>query len=47
MKLARAPFRPKWTPLLRGGARKDTVRAWLPFLTLADASYWNVELGED
>ncbi|MCC6333167.1 MAG: HNH endonuclease [Myxococcales bacterium] len=47
MKLLRAPFRPKWTPLMRGAARKDTVRAWLPFLTLADASYWNVELGED
>jgi 5-methylcytosine-specific restriction endonuclease McrA len=47
MKLARTPFRPKWTPLLRGGARKDIVRAWLPFLTLADASYWNVELGDD
>lgn len=47
MKLARPPFRPKWTPLMRGAARKDTVRAWLPFLTLADASYWNVELGED
>jgi 5-methylcytosine-specific restriction endonuclease McrA len=47
MKLLRTPFRPKWTPLLRGTARKDTVRAWLPFLTLAEASYWNVELGED
>ncbi|GMU59960.1 MAG: HNH endonuclease [Myxococcaceae bacterium] len=47
MKLLRTPFRPKWTPLMRGAARKDTVRAWLPFLTLADASYWNVELGED
>jgi len=47
MKLLRAPFRPKWTPLMRGAAKKDTVRAWLPFLTLADASYWNVELGED
>ncbi|MEW5738838.1 MAG: HNH endonuclease [Myxococcota bacterium] len=47
MKLMRTPFRPKWTPLMRGAARKDTVRAWLPFLTLADASYWNVELGED
>lgn len=46
MRLARQPFRPKWTPLLRG-AREATVRAWLPFLSLAEASYWNVELGED
>lgn len=43
MKLLRAPERPKWTSLFRGGKEK-AYRAWLPFLNLTDASYWNVEL---
>jgi 5-methylcytosine-specific restriction endonuclease McrA len=44
MKLLKVPARPRWTPLGRGLARKVTYREWLPFLNLADASYWNVEL---
>ena len=45
MKLIRKPSRPRWTPLFRGGA-KGAHREWLPFLSLTDASYWNVELSE-
>jgi len=41
------PARPRWTPLLRVPLRKATYREWLPFLSLAEASYWNVELLED
>ncbi len=44
MKLLKKPVRPRWTPFFRGAAKRITYREWLPFLTLADASYWNVEL---
>ncbi|HXN42436.1 MAG TPA: HNH endonuclease [Myxococcaceae bacterium] len=44
MKLMKRPLRPRWTPFFRGSARRVTYREWLPFLTLAEASYWNVEL---
>ncbi len=44
MKLLKRPLRPRWTPFFRGSARRVTYREWLPFLTLAEASYWNVEL---
>jgi 5-methylcytosine-specific restriction endonuclease McrA len=44
LRLKRAPVRPRWTPLLRGSAGAHTLRAWLPFLNVVDASYWNVEL---
>ena len=47
LKLLREPVRPKWTPLLRGSPVKGAHRAWLPFLNLTDASYWNVELEEE
>lgn len=47
MKLLRIPIRPKWTPFLRGPIRRVTHRDWLPFLSLADASYWNVELARE
>lgn len=47
MKLLREPFRPKWTPLFRGAPMKGAHRAWLPFLNLAEAAYWNVELKEE
>ncbi len=47
MKLLKVPVRPRWTPLFRGAARRVTYREWLPFLNLADASYWNVELLDD
>ena len=44
MRLLKKPVRPRWTPLFRGAIRKITYREWLPFLHLADVSYWNVEL---
>ena len=44
MTLLKRPLRPRWTPFFRGSARRVTYREWLPFLTLAEASYWNVEL---
>jgi 5-methylcytosine-specific restriction endonuclease McrA len=44
MRLTKKPLRPRWTPFFRGSARRVTYREWLPFLTLAEASYWNVEL---
>ncbi len=47
MKLIRAPIRPRWTPYFRGASKKSNYREWLPFLSLADASYWNVELNEE
>ncbi len=47
MVLARKPFRPRWTPFFRGAQRRVTHREWLPFLSLADSSYWNVELSQE
>ena len=47
MKLIRVPARPRWTPFFRGAGKKASYREWLPFLSLADASYWNVELAEE
>lgn len=47
MALLRPAVRPKWTPLFRNAAKPQTYREWLPFLNVADASYWNVELKDD
>jgi 5-methylcytosine-specific restriction endonuclease McrA len=47
MALLREPTRPRWTPLFRTAVKRRTYREWLPFLTIADASYWNVELLDD
>src|SRR5262249_52690851 len=47
MTLLKRPLRPRWTPFFRGSARRVTYREWLPFLTLAEASYWKVELLDD
>lgn len=44
MKLLKKPVRPRWTPFFRSPAKRITYREWLPFLNVADASYWNVEL---
>jgi len=44
VKLLRAPGRPRWTPLFRSAARRALRAEWRPFLTVADAAYWNVEL---
>jgi len=44
MQLERAPVRPIWSFRAPGGNIR--YREWLPYLSLADASYWNVELEE-
>jgi 5-methylcytosine-specific restriction endonuclease McrA len=44
MRLKRQPFRPKWTPMFRSATRRAFYREWRPFLSLADAAYWNAEL---
>jgi len=47
MRLLKVPVRPKWTPTFRGGSGPVKHREWLPFLGMADASYWNVELKDE
>ncbi len=47
IKLLKTPMRPRWTPTFRTQAGKVRYREWLPFLGVADASYWNVELKDD
>lgn len=44
MRLLRTPARPRWTPLFRSATRRAFYREWRPFLSLADAAYWNTEL---
>jgi len=44
MRLRRPPTRPIWSFRAPGGNIR--YREWLPYLSLADASYWNVELEE-
>jgi len=45
MRLRRHPTRPRWTPFFRGPPQPGNFYAqWLPFLTLEDLAYWNVEL---
>jgi 5-methylcytosine-specific restriction endonuclease McrA len=45
--LLKQPVRPRWTPTFRGQSGKVRYREWLPFLGVADASYWNVELKDE
>jgi 5-methylcytosine-specific restriction endonuclease McrA len=47
MKLLKRPSRPRWTPFFRTAQKRVTYREWLPFISIADASYWNVELTDD
>jgi 5-methylcytosine-specific restriction endonuclease McrA len=47
MILRRPPSRPRWTPLYRGAHKRVTYCEWIPFLSGADASYWNVELADE
>ncbi len=47
MKLLRAPFRPKWSPVYRNFGKHIGHESWKPFLSLVDASYWNTELLSD
>jgi 5-methylcytosine-specific restriction endonuclease McrA len=47
MKLLKKATRPRWTPFFRTAQKRVTYREWLPFISVADASYWNVELTDD
>jgi len=44
MRLLRFPARPRWTPMFRSATRRAFYREWRPFLSLAEAAYWNAEL---
>ncbi len=44
MRLLRHPSRPRWTPVFRNAARRAFYREWMPFLSMAEAAYWNTEL---
>ena len=44
MRLLHLPARPRWTPTFRSATRRAFYREWRPFLSLADAAYWNAEL---
>lgn len=44
MRLLRRPFRPRWTPLAARRLVPALEEAWRPFLSHADAAYWNTEL---
>ncbi|HZZ84598.1 MAG TPA: HNH endonuclease [Anaeromyxobacteraceae bacterium] len=46
MHLLRHPVRPRWTPTFRHLSRRAFYREWTPYLSLAEAAYWNVELLE-
>lgn len=44
MHLLHPPRRPEWTPFMLQTFSVRRYREWLPFLSMADASYWNTEL---
>ena len=46
LKLVRKPERPRWTPLANLLWSSVRYPEWRPFLSVVDASYWNVELAE-
>lgn len=47
MKLLKEPVRPHWSPFERNSDQGGAYDDWLPFLNMADASYWNTELKEE
>ncbi len=46
MKLKKTPERPRWTPFMNLMLSSVRYKEWRPFLSVVDASYWNVELAE-
>jgi 5-methylcytosine-specific restriction endonuclease McrA len=46
LRLKRPPSRPRWTPVFRSATRRAFYREWMPFLSMAEAAYWNTELLE-
>ena len=47
MKLMKRPERPRWTPLVNLMFSSVRYKEWRPFLSVVDASYWNVELASN
>ena len=47
MVLCKVPARPRWTPTFRATGDRIRYREWIPFLDVANASYWNVELRDE
>jgi 5-methylcytosine-specific restriction endonuclease McrA len=46
LKLLKKPERPRWTPLANLMWSSVRYQEWRPFLSVVDASYWNVELAD-
>jgi 5-methylcytosine-specific restriction endonuclease McrA len=46
LKLVKRPERPRWTPLANLMWSSVRYQEWRPFLSVVDASYWNVELAD-
>ncbi len=46
LKLRSKPERPRWTPLMNLMFSNARYKEWRPFLSVVDASYWNVELAD-
>lgn len=46
LRLLKQPERPRWTPLMNLMLSSVRYKEWRPFLSIVDASYWNVELAE-
>lgn len=46
MRLLSKPTRPRWTPLMNLMLSSVRYKEWRPFLSVVDASYWNVELDD-
>ena len=44
MRLIRRPARPQWAPQFAFSPRTSIRQEWLPFLSLVDFTYWNLEL---
>ena len=44
MRLIRRPTRPQWAPRFAFSPRTSIRQEWLPFLSLVDFTYWNLEL---
>lgn len=47
MPLIKRPVKPAWSPFFRTASGRAVFQEWIPFLSAADASYWNAELHED
>lgn len=44
LRLIARPARPSWSPHYAFAPRASIRREWLPFLSIADFTYWNLEL---